>query len=107
MFLNCFFVIYEFGLSFVVTLVLFLVSYEIMCETVDKFVQNAIKLRMKMGLPEKELVIKSEEGIAFIMLYMCAFETALYLLKYPYLTRFVFQFPKKARNQTLKRSSLV
>lgn len=35
--------------------------YEIMCETVDKFVQNAIKLRMKMGLPEKELVIKSEE----------------------------------------------
>ena len=43
---------------------IFAVSYQILCEAMDNFYVKAGKVRMSMGLPEKEFAveIQQEEG---------------------------------------------
>jgi len=42
-------------------------SYQVICESVDKFVQDSNTLRLKLGLPEKELIVKRESKYVFLL----------------------------------------
>ena len=41
---------------------LFLHSYQILCECIDKIVMKSVQLRLSLDLPEKEFLLVKSEG---------------------------------------------